>query len=228
MVTSPAQCQTVSQLITGIGIPVSLNFESVTIGWVLKAEYFLPENASNVINPIEDPFNVTPQPISSTGRRRRRSQSDRQAVVDLTNTLGAGYDAENQQHFEKYETKAIEVDSGAIPAAAGGDGDDEYYYEDDANDEYDLVDDKDVPQYSLKDVKTKEPNNMDTARFTLYKGLETLVQKQGLPGRPCMLRSICEAAEAQFSYHNGILGELAHIIMRLVMRITWKVFTCLN
>lgn len=34
------------QFIAGIGIPADLSFESLTIGHVLKAEFFLPYNAS--------------------------------------------------------------------------------------------------------------------------------------------------------------------------------------
>lgn len=31
----------------GVGVPADLELESVTIGWVYKALYFLPEGASN-------------------------------------------------------------------------------------------------------------------------------------------------------------------------------------
>lgn len=195
-------------MITGIGIPVALNFESVTIGYVFKAEYFLPENASNVLDILSDPFNPTPRPISDTGRRRRRS---------------SGFDADTQQRYERYEEEAIEVESATMPNGMAS-YDDEYDEdavrvggaEDSAED--DLAEDAETVKqhspYTLNDVKIREPNNLATARFTMYRGLESLLQKRGLPGRPCMLRSICEAANAQFSYHNGILGELAHIVLR--------------
>lgn len=34
------------KFITGIGIPADLKYESLTIGYVLKAEFYLPYNAS--------------------------------------------------------------------------------------------------------------------------------------------------------------------------------------
>lgn len=190
-------------MITGIGIPVALNFESVTIGYVFKAEYFLPENSSNVLDILADPFNPTTRPISGTGRRRKRS---------------SGFDANTQQRFEKYEEQAVEVESGTMPNGLAS-YDDEYEDVNQVDDEnIDLDEDDETTgqhtPYTLNDVKIREPNNLATARFTMYRGLESLVQKRGLPGRPCMLRSICEAAGAQFSYHNGILGELAHIVLR--------------
>jgi hypothetical protein len=36
------------QLISGIGIPVSSDTESVTLGWVIKAQYFLPETVTKL------------------------------------------------------------------------------------------------------------------------------------------------------------------------------------
>ncbi|KAH8413807.1 hypothetical protein KR222_008720 [Zaprionus bogoriensis] len=42
----PRQAPTRHQFIAGIGIPADLSFESLTIGHVLKAEFFLPYNAS--------------------------------------------------------------------------------------------------------------------------------------------------------------------------------------
>ncbi|XP_030382912.1 uncharacterized protein LOC115630449 [Scaptodrosophila lebanonensis] len=42
----PRQAPTRYQLIAGIGIPADLSYESLTMGHVLKAEFFLPYNAS--------------------------------------------------------------------------------------------------------------------------------------------------------------------------------------
>lgn len=35
----------------------------------------------------------------------------------------------------------------------------------------------------------------------------------GLVGRSCVLRSICESAHTSFDHSNGILGELLHVVM---------------
>ncbi|KAH8370275.1 hypothetical protein KR093_002903 [Drosophila rubida] len=42
----PRQAPTRHQFIAGIGIPADLTYESLTVGHVLKAEFFLPWNAS--------------------------------------------------------------------------------------------------------------------------------------------------------------------------------------
>uniref|UniRef100_A0A6P4FM17 Uncharacterized protein LOC108052818 n=1 Tax=Drosophila rhopaloa TaxID=1041015 RepID=A0A6P4FM17_DRORH len=42
----PRQAPTRHQFIAGIGIPADLDYESLTVGYVLKAEYYLPYNAS--------------------------------------------------------------------------------------------------------------------------------------------------------------------------------------
>lgn len=157
-----------------------------------------------------------------------------------------GYDAELQQRYERYDAVAVEVDAGSNAEKKSTTADREYEYEyndDDAankgrsigtaqtmttspkdtysNIENDLTDnddsnDDELPPLKLDDVRIKEHNNLFAARFSLYHGFEAIVQRNGLPGRPCMLRSICEAAHAPFTYDNGILGELAHIVMRLV------------
>ncbi|KAH8373022.1 hypothetical protein KR009_010520 [Drosophila setifemur] len=42
----PRQAPTRHQFIAGIGIPADLDYESLTVGYVLKAEFLLPYNAS--------------------------------------------------------------------------------------------------------------------------------------------------------------------------------------
>lgn len=139
-------------MISGFGIPVDLNLESLTMGYVYKANYYLPENVSHYVDIIGDPFQKqTVLPIS--GRRRRSFD-----VVD--------------------------------------------------NDEpSDLYNDDDEVVYADQNHRRSE------SRFTLYKILEQMAEAHGLPGRLCLLRSICESAEVPFSYNNGILGEFAHLIM---------------
>lgn len=42
--TSPTR----HQLISGIGIPLNLEYEAITIGLVFKAQYFLPETVNQL------------------------------------------------------------------------------------------------------------------------------------------------------------------------------------
>ncbi|XP_045514079.1 uncharacterized protein LOC123707785 [Pieris brassicae] len=48
-------------------------------------------------------------------------------------------------------------------------------------------------------------------RELAYTVLETKFQENGMNGRECLLRNICEAAETPL-HHNGLLGHIMHII----------------
>lgn len=154
---------------------MALEFESVTIGYVFKAEYFLPENASNVLDIISDPFNPTIRPISGTGRRRRRR------LIEGTPDNGQiGYDAMTNQKYEKYDVQAVEIESGTRKTEEYED-----YEEDDTeevngpstNEENEMNDDEIDEHFTLQDIKIKQPNNIATARFSLYKGIERMADR---------------------------------------------------
>lgn len=38
--------------------------------------------------------------------------------------------------------------------------------------------------------------------------------RAGFNGEECLFRAICEAAEQPFGDHNGVLGDIVHIIFR--------------
>lgn len=171
-------------MISGIGVPVDLDLESLTLGYVFKSEYFLPVNSSDYFNIIGDPFDPTPRPINS---RKRRDESKMDG------------------NYEKYDVEVREIESGPNEENIVDHEKDKYnrkWYEDD-----------EPIKYTLEDIKKKQPNRLEQSRYTLYKGLEKMAEASGLPGRLCLLRSICESAEAPFSFSNGILGELAHILL---------------
>lgn len=151
------------QIITGIGFPVDLELESVTLGYVFKAEYWLPVNASNYLDILGDPFNPTPLPI--TRRRREANQIDGNSLTKQKNETG--YDSETRQKYEKYDVEA-EVITYDFDHPAGDD--DQLNGDEDKNE----IDDK-YPN-TLEDLKIKQPNNLDTARWTIYKGIETLAE----------------------------------------------------
>lgn len=48
-------------------------------------------------------------------------------------------------------------------------------------------------------------------RTIAYKILERKIQTHGYPGRECLLRTICELSASTLE-HNGVLGELLHVI----------------
>lgn len=62
--------------------------------------------------------------------------------------------------------------------------------------------------------KAKQEELIDTSgtRWLMYDGLGRLLSSKGMPGRHCVLRGICEAAETKFTHYSGIFGELMHII----------------
>lgn len=162
------------------------------MGYVFKANYYLPDNVTNYIDVLGDPFDRTTIPISGGKRRRRR-------MVDVTHLQ------DNYIKSERYTVEATELaaelnDGNEVSGAA-----------------YNWYDEKDEDDGNIKfeaaDLQDDLPQNLEQSRFTLYKGIEKMAEVSGLPGRPCMLRSICETAEVPFSYGNGILGELAHLIL---------------
>ncbi|XP_037943676.1 uncharacterized protein LOC119676508 [Teleopsis dalmanni] len=50
-------------------------------------------------------------------------------------------------------------------------------------------------------------------RWLIYKVLEKFSENYGYAGRTCVLRTICEAADAPFHYGSGLLSEILHIIL---------------
>ncbi|KAK7870129.1 hypothetical protein R5R35_011103 [Gryllus longicercus] len=49
-------------------------------------------------------------------------------------------------------------------------------------------------------------------RAAFYETVEMALDRRGLPGRACVQRSICEAAETPL-LHEGLLGELLHMML---------------
>lgn len=174
--------------------------ESLTVGYVYKTEYFLPYNASQLYQVLADPF--MPTPIEAEGRKKREAHRQPPSVV-------------NEKNVERYtvEAKVIEDEPDQMEHS-----DNTQQTENSSNEPsqwYDSTneDDPENSGYTLEDIKIKSPQDLSTSRFTLYRAIEMLAESSGYPGRSCLLRSICETAEAPFSYSNGILGELAHLIM---------------
>ncbi|XP_055706866.1 uncharacterized protein LOC129803954 [Phlebotomus papatasi] len=65
---------------------------------------------------------------------------------------------------------------------------------------------------------TRSPHKRYTSdslltRKKVYKMLESKLQNYGHPGRPCLLRAICDEAADPINEHNGVLGDVIHIIL---------------
>ncbi|XP_036320184.1 uncharacterized protein LOC118734585 [Rhagoletis pomonella] len=159
--TYPKTAPTRLQFIGGIGIPVEdLLYESVTSGYVLKAEYFLPTKAEEM-----RPQYLTPQNVN------RRSFRD---IVQHNYTTAHAYNVGAKHH-----------QSGILGRRHESFG---------------------------TNLQGKQ-KTASAYRWIIYKGMETLMNRAGLSGRECMLRSICEHAALPFHYESGILSEILHIIL---------------
>lgn len=162
------------QIIWGIGIPVELQMESVTIGYVFKSQYFLPENASNYLDPISDPFDLTPQPITSYFLRKRRQLEDLQAsdlpllerpgpTEAATSKNSSGFDSLLNQKYEKYEVNAVEVESGTdVPSI---------------DDQPEMSDGDYLNHEDETECLNDPPQNLGNSRWIVYKGIATHAKK---------------------------------------------------
>lgn len=181
------------QIITGVGIPVELGFEAVTIGYVFKCEFFLPENASNYLNPLSDPFEITTRPIDGFYRRKRENEP----IEEPKPTEKPLFDEEK---VEKYKAipKLIEEQPNVDESQMN---DVDYWNQEDPN------------AWNNYPLRPKKAYNLGMSRWTVYHAIAALLDSKGLVGKACILRAICESAHASFDHSNGILGEYMHIIM---------------
>lgn len=147
-------------------MPVDLNLETVTIGYVLKAIFFLPYNASQYFNALADPFDITTQPISSFNRRRRFLEVPK--PTELPENIrhdDYGFDSEQNEKYEKHQIEAEIVDSGT-----------EKTNNFNGNDYDELVVPKDH-KYNDDPMSLNVPQNPATSRWTYYKGLATIAER---------------------------------------------------
>lgn len=141
------------QLICGIGIPVDLEYESVTIGYVLKSEYLLPDNTSTVLHFLRDPFDPITRPIE----RRRRNAAPPLAIASQNDT----------DHYEKYDVEAVQIGTG-LTTNDGGDENSNKWNELDEEEEF-----------APEDYRITKQNDFQTFRWTLYKGIEAMAERYG-------------------------------------------------
>lgn len=154
-------------MITGIGIPVDLEIESVTIGWVQKSEFFLPENASNFLNFLYDPFDLTTRPIDGFYVRKKRGnvlEESKPTENPAKVSFGAekGFDSQQNEKYEKHQIQAEIIESG----------------ENDENEmsEADYWNQEDRAEW-LRQVHPNKPKNLAMARWAIYKSMTILAQR---------------------------------------------------
>lgn len=199
----PPTSPTRHQLISGIGIPLDLEDEAVTLGIVLKAQYFLPENADQ-LKPIYYPgifdnftpvnFVETQQLTFPNGKRRRRE------IV---------YDEITGQRIEKYVEEAEELSNSELKNETqyeNNEEEEEYEYDDEFPEDSGVTKREDFPKPT-----EEEENDTRASRWLVYDGFAKLLDSKGFNGRACVLRGICESAETKFTHHSGLFGELLHI-----------------
>lgn len=152
------------QFVTGIGIPVDLDLETVTIGYVFKADFYLPDNVTYLTNFIQDQFDVSPHPIN-TFKRKRRAVDETAEQSQPLRDVQKGFDSNLNERYETYNVDAEVIESGTesdekmeqnrIDAISGDAGD---FYEDDP-------------------MALKKPQNIKTSRWTLYKGMAFMAER---------------------------------------------------
>lgn len=59
--------------------------------------------------------------------------------------------------------------------------------------------------------KTPKKRSLLSRKF-VYGMLENKMSTMGLNGRQCLLKTICEVAAIALGDHNGVLGDIVHII----------------
>lgn len=146
----------------GIGIPVDLDIETVTIGYVFKADFYLPDNASDVVNIFGDPFDVSTHPISTFLRKRR--SSDKPIATENAENHN-GFDTVQNERFEKHKVEAEIVESGVTNEPS----------ESDLESDGLLVPENN--EYRNDPMASKIPQNTRKSRWTLYEGMATIAER---------------------------------------------------
>ncbi|XP_062560850.1 uncharacterized protein LOC134225080 [Armigeres subalbatus] len=185
-VVFPPTAPTRHQLITGIGIPLG-TVESVISGWVLKAQYFLPTSTNDL------------HPVFFEGWNDSRRAVEKREAINVTPV----------ENMETHQADTVNIDSDSSARE-----DDDLF--DDTDDYWATLDDeqhlRDADQRVQSTNKYPEGYNTERSRWTTYKALDQIGAIYGAGGRGCVLRSICEAASAEFTHTGGVFAELLHIL----------------
>uniref|UniRef100_A0A182JBN6 Uncharacterized protein n=1 Tax=Anopheles atroparvus TaxID=41427 RepID=A0A182JBN6_ANOAO len=217
----PPTAPTRHQLISGIGVPVQGLPHSVVFGWVLKAQYYLPSRPSDY-----EPVNVE----NWNESRRAMPERTRRGTVER-------YEVDNVSI--RVEPLPVEENPRKVysePEDDDEDDDDEYLADnlsgpqnmwlqsdttsrpnEDNNRTAEETPKSNLPHSPPLPPLSSAPSSSDgypaaSSRWSVYKAMELLSDGYGFGGHVCVLRSICEAAEAPFTHTGGVFAELLHIM----------------
>lgn len=112
-------------------------------------------------------------------------ERERRSIMDNSSSE---IDPITGQKYEKFERDAVEIKDNSI-----------------------ALNDKNVVEEF--EEQNQEDENEQFSRWFLYEKIEELVKHHGFEGRSCIMRMICESSQVNFTYKNGILGELMHILL---------------
>lgn len=156
----------------------------MTIGYVFKAEFFLPENASNFLSFLNDPFDLTTRPIDGFYVRKRRDEDGKKGEyyvleepkptenpAKISENSIKGYDSEANEKFERHEIEAEVVQNET--EKSDSDHGDEMEHE---MSEADYWNQEDRAEW-LKNIHPKQPKNLALARWGIYKNIALLSQR---------------------------------------------------
>ncbi|KAL4717394.1 hypothetical protein ACJJTC_017281 [Scirpophaga incertulas] len=195
-----------AQFIIGLGIPVDLKEASVTVGTVIKFQYDLPTNSSEYTSRIYG-FAST---INSRDMNINQENKNEENVLDSNSINEDGEDLESNDNNNSNNTLVDVVfdvnrrKRSIVYAKIPGDN---------------LETSTEIPleeairrqeELDRKYLEKQKPQRMN--RWDFYKILEHMSERYGYSGRPCLLRTICEAAEVPFTHENGLLAEIGHIL----------------
>lgn len=139
---------------------------------------------------LQDPWNPITHPISNRRSYRRKRHAELVASSEHRNTRDPIEIEENNStrndHYEKYDVEAIEIDSGLT--GTDTDEDEEFYgdgtdennriHDTENDDEQDEDEDDELDEdHPASSYWNKQPKDLSTARWTLFKGIEMLAQK---------------------------------------------------
>lgn len=211
----PPTSPTRHQLIWGIGIPVEGAKPDCTLGLVFKGQYFIPIS-------IDD---LKPDTFSFLPEDQKRKLIKRDLNGHVSNSSINYIDDLMGIKVERWNNVEV-IDKGVIFSPSE---DNENEIEENNSIENKIDDNKPLEpennglEYKLSNAvfidenkfhdAWKSQRNMDNTRWTIYKALEGIADNKGFNGRACVLRAICESAQASFSYHSGIIAELMHVIL---------------
>lgn len=116
---------------------------------------------------MQDPFNPITRPVTS--RRKRSSISSETETNDRPDSDETQTSITNSStindHFEKYDVEAVEIDRGNDTT-----GEDDLEYDGGVSLDVDKV-------YTAADYRISKPNDLSTARWSLFKGIEMLAER---------------------------------------------------